>query len=103
MVTPFAVVWISPGSVAAQLPPASAARSTTMLPAFMLSTIGWVTMIGALRPMTRAVVTMMSFFDERPSSCSASASAWTQLLLAGLQVQVGSNFVRYFSAFGSDL
>ncbi len=27
----------------------------------MLSTIGWVTMIGALRPITSAVVTMMSF------------------------------------------
>ena len=33
MVTPFGVVWLWPGTVAAQLPPASAARSTMMLPA----------------------------------------------------------------------
>ena len=59
--TPLAVTMRSPGTVAAQLPPASAARSTITLPAFRLSTIGWVTMIGALRPMTSAVVTMMSF------------------------------------------
>ena len=40
---------------------------------------------------------------ERPSRASASASACTQLLSAGLQVQAGSNFVRNFRALGSDL
>src|SRR5271165_4857249 len=61
MVTPLAVVVLSPGTVAAQLPPASAARSMITLPAFMLSTIGWVTITGALRPITSAVQTTMSF------------------------------------------
>ena len=61
MVTPFGVVILWPGTVAAQLPPASAARSTMMLPARMQSTIGWVTITGALRPITSAVQMTMSF------------------------------------------
>ena len=51
----------SPGTVAAQLPPASAARSTITLPGRMESTIGWVTMAGARRPITSAVQMTMSF------------------------------------------
>ena len=53
------IAW--PGTVAAQLPPASAARSMITLPWRIDSTIGWVTIIGALRPITSAVQMMMSF------------------------------------------
>ena len=51
----------SPGTVAAQLPPASAARSTITLPGRMDSTIGAVTMTGARRPITSAVQITRSF------------------------------------------
>ena len=61
MVTPFGVTMTSPGTVAAQLPPASAARSMITLPGRMLSTIGCVTITGACRPITRAVQITMSF------------------------------------------
>ena len=60
-----------PGTVAAQLPPASEARSTITLPGFIESTIGWVTMTGAWRPITSAVQITMSFFATVAAISSA--------------------------------
>ena len=61
----------SPASVSSQLPPWSAAMSTTTAPSAMPSTIEVETSTGALRPGTAAVVMTTS---ERPTS-SASAGA----------------------------
>ena len=44
------VSMVSPGTVASQLPPVSAARSTITLPGFMPATIAAVTIFGAGRP-----------------------------------------------------
>jgi len=49
-----------PGTVSSQLPPASAARSTTTLPSRMASTMARVMSLGAGLPGISAVVTMMS-------------------------------------------
>ena len=69
--TPWSVTVISPGLVAAQLPPASAARSTTTLPGRMASTMGWVRMTGALRPITSAVQITRSFLATVAAISSA--------------------------------
>ncbi|MBV8703220.1 MAG: hypothetical protein JO118_05870, partial [Acetobacteraceae bacterium] len=61
MTTRLSVTARCPGRVAAQLPPASAARSTITLPDRIAATIGSVTMTGAARPITRAVQITMSF------------------------------------------
>src|SRR5580700_762290 len=63
---------ISPAFVSSQLPPWSAAMSTTTAPGAMPSTIDVVRSTGALRPGTAAVVITTS---ERPTS-SASAARW---------------------------
>lgn len=54
--------WVTslPGWVTAQLPPASAARSTMTDPGFMTSTISFVISFGAGFPGIRAVVMMIS-------------------------------------------
>ena len=62
----------SPATVSSQLPPWSAAMSTTTAPSAMPSTIDVVNSTGALRPGTAAVVMTTS---ERPTS-SASAARW---------------------------
>jgi hypothetical protein len=49
-----------PGTVTSQLPPASAARSTTTLPSRIDSTMARVMSLGAGLPGISAVVTMMS-------------------------------------------
>ena len=62
----------SPALVSSQLPPWSAAMSTTTAPSAMPSTMDVVSSTGALRPGTAAVVMTTS---ERPTS-SASAARW---------------------------
>ena len=71
IVTPSTVV-VSPGVVASQLPPASAARSTTTEPWRIDSTIARVIRIGAGRPGMSAVVitTSESATWRATSSCS---------------------------------
>ena len=62
----------SPASVSAQLPPESAAMSTTTAPSAMPSTISAVTRIGAARPGTAAVVMTTSEAATSP----ARAARW---------------------------
>ena len=59
-----------PGSVSSQLPPASAAMSTTTEPGFMPITISLVSRIGAGRPWMRAVVMTTSAW----AACLPSSS-----------------------------
>ena len=77
MVTPCASI-VSPGRVSSQLPPVSAARSTTTLPGFMPSTIAAEMIFGAGRPGTAAVHTITSMFfrcSARRRCCSARSSS----------------------------
>ena len=76
------VVFTSPGTVAAQLPPASDARSTMTLPGRMASTIGWLTMTGARRPITSAVQITRSFFATVVAI--SSACFWRKASLISL-------------------
>ena len=76
MVTPPWVTF-SPGTVASQLPPASAARSTTTEPGRISASMSRVMSLGAGRPGMSAVVTMMStsFACLRNSSISAAMNS----------------------------
>jgi len=65
-------VYVSPGRVSSQFPPASAARSTITLPGFISSTAEAGISFGAGRPGTSAVVTITS---DLPI-CTESASRW---------------------------
>ncbi len=58
---------VSPGRVASQLPPVSAARSTITLPGRIPATIAAVTIFGAGRPGTAAV----QITTSTPLRCSA--------------------------------
>mmetsp|Transcript_32280 Transcript_32280/g.81917 ORF Transcript_32280/g.81917 Transcript_32280/m.81917 type:complete len:268 (+) Transcript_32280:504-1307(+) len=60
IVTPFFVTNFSPGTVASQLPPLAAARSTMTLPRFMMSTMYCLMSFGAGLPGMSAVVMTMS-------------------------------------------
>ena len=59
IVTPFAVVITSSGTVCVAFPSLAAARLTMTLPAFMTSSISWVTITDALQPGMRAVAMTM--------------------------------------------
>ena len=58
--TPFGVSIVLPGLVRSQLPPRSAARSTTTEPGFIASTMSSSQSFGAGRPGISAVVMTMS-------------------------------------------
>ena len=81
IVTPLGVWWISPGLVASQLPPASAARSTITEPWPMLATASAVISFGAGRPGTSAVVMTTSeraiwtWSASRCCACSSGVSS----------------------------
>jgi hypothetical protein len=66
------VVYVSPGFVSSQLPPASAARSTITEPGFISATALAGISFGAGRPGTSAVVTITS---DLPI-CTLKASRW---------------------------
>ena len=76
MVTPLTTTF-SPGLVASQLPPCSAARSTITEPSFIEATMSFVMRIGARFPGMSAVVTMMStsFACAAKSAISASMNS----------------------------
>ena len=76
IVTPWRTT-TSPGCVSSQLPPCSAARSTTTLPSRIDATISSVISFGAGLPGISAVVTMMStsFACSANSAISASMNA----------------------------
>ena len=69
-----AVTTFWPGTVASQLPPASAAMSTTTLPGFMTSTASCRMSLGAGRPGMSAVVMMMSHSAACALKSAISAS-----------------------------
>lgn len=60
IVTPFSVVYDSPGRVSSQFPPPWAARSTITEPGFIVVTMSAVMSFGDGLPGIAAVVTMMS-------------------------------------------
>ena len=69
---------VSPGRVSSQLPPVSAARSTSTLPGFIPATIAAVMIFGAGRPGTAAVQTITSMVlrcSPRRRCCSARSSS----------------------------
>ena len=72
MVTPLNEVTTSSPLVSAQLPPRSAARSTTTDPGAMPATISAVTRMGAVLPGTRAVVMTTSL----PATTRVIVSRW---------------------------